>query len=153
MEQSLLTTSLPSPTPAPPSFCKASVAAETSVFLKESPACQDIPVCVILAAESHWISPAQDTNILPGRGIRRQWWERNPLQDRYQQLGSCGCPQAGSQTRSVPSTSKLGWKSELPHRIISKRSTQSPASGTLRATRLPLGDSLVSRDPPSPIPQ
>lgn len=53
-------------------LCKTSVAAETSVFLMESPVCQDIPVCVILATESHWISPAQDENILPGKGIRQQ---------------------------------------------------------------------------------
>lgn len=108
VEQALLTTRLASLTPTPPSLCKASVAAETSVFLTESPVCQDIPVCVILAAESHWISPAQDANILPGKGIRQQRGERNPLQDRYRQPGSCGCPQTWFKNTPCPQHQQAG---------------------------------------------
>lgn len=59
----------------------------TSGFLTGSPACQDIPGPTILAAESHWISPAWGGNILPGKGIKRQ---KGGGRGRETQVGAAG---------------------------------------------------------------
>jgi len=44
---------------------------------------------MMLAAESHWISPAQEENISPGKGTKGQWEERekNTQWDRYTSEG------------------------------------------------------------------